>query len=124
MRYTMYAMDKAFALSLLTYFEIPWRNARADEFTIQQFRSSNGIANSWNGKELILTPTRNGEQICHEACHWLVASIKDRKLPEFGLGTAPYNNVGIVEPTRKKSDREALEILTCLLEIYIFKITN
>lgn len=116
-------MDKSFALSLLTYFGIPWRNARPEEFTILQFKGTGGISNSWNGTELVLTSRRTGEQICHEVCHWLVSSIEERKLPEFGLGSAPYIDVGRTEE-HIKSKREDYEILTCLLEIYIFKITN
>lgn len=121
-----YAMSKDTALSLLNYFGIPWRIPDGRDYRNISGSSHWGIANSWTGEELVIPNKREGEQICHEACHWLLASEEDRLCPEFNLGKPPYEDVAYDAFVQRKTYDRAIEIeiSTCLLEIYLFKASH
>jgi hypothetical protein len=123
-----YAMTKDSALSLLNYFGIPWRIPDGRDHRICNILGLGGfgIANSWTGETLVIPTKREGEQICHEVCHWLLASAEDKVRPEFNLGKPPYNDVVYDSVVGIKDYDKALEIeiSTCLLEIYLFKASH
>lgn len=46
---------------------------------------------TWDGHTLI-SSTDTYESVLHDVAHWLVATKKQRAVPEFGLGPDPYRN--------------------------------
>ena len=63
---------------------------------------------SWDGTRFALFE-RSSEEITHEIGHWLVAKVRRRKLPEFGLGSSTYSHskdTDIVQRRGLDSDKE------------------
>jgi hypothetical protein len=46
----------------------------------------------WDGKKLNIYREDSVSNICHEIAHWLLATPRQRKLPEYGCGTDPDTN--------------------------------
>lgn len=61
------------AKELAKYFSIP-------------INEENVSDHNWDGKAIYLENLYDYSHLIHEIAHWLVASKKRRKLPEFGLG--------------------------------------
>ena len=118
-------MNRDRALAIATHVGMPWRRATPADSIGQTWRMDGYVATypmSWNGAELLVTDRRKGIDILHETCHWLVASKSERKMPEFGLGDAPYADVRTSNDLNTIGDTDEMdkrEILTCILELQI-----
>jgi hypothetical protein len=46
----------------------------------------------WDGKRMYFQPKDSVSDFCHELAHWLLATPRQRKLREYGLGAGPDTN--------------------------------
>lgn len=127
------------ALAIAAHVGMPVRTATAadhvtpdDEFFVPA-SDKEYIRFSWNGKALLVTANRKPIDIIHEAAHWLVATPKERRMPEFGLGNAPYGDTlswRDVDTSKRQViserylDSEKREIQACTLELQILWACN
>ena len=74
----------------------------------------------WDGKSFYLYPNNKFSSTIHELAHWLIATPKQRKLPEFGHGN-PSELVRIESEPAEGVDDEATEIQASALGLAIEK---
>jgi hypothetical protein len=88
-------MNRKRALAIASHLGMPWRHTtKADLVTClcTAFRPM-AYLHAWNGKLLLVSPRRSGADLLHEIGHWLTVSKQMRRLPEYGLGRAPWDDI-------------------------------
>lgn len=121
------------ALDLLSLAGMPWRFAHeADIVARNPFdRTKPLYRHSWTGHILLVTADRSGTDLIHEFCHWLIAPIRRRSKPEFGLGASQWSDLAdrlqerdLQRDLRLVSHDKAYdeEIHACLLDVYLHRL--
>jgi len=116
------------ALALCNAAGMPYRRSKPEDWgqlgSVYNHRMA--LSHSWNGHELIIstkedsTCPRDGDDILHELCHWLVS--RRRRQPEFGLGSAPYADVHRHYDQRDDSTKaQREEVAVCVLQLYFLR---
>jgi hypothetical protein len=93
-------MNRERALAIASYLGMPWRHAIKADLIMCPHPFNQGTKAypcSWTGKFLLVSPRRAGKDLLHEIGHWLTVSKKMRRLPEYGLGQAPWYDIHACE---------------------------
>lgn len=99
------------AIKILDLYKMPYTLSEPDSDTP-----------TWDGKVLYLSRIKTTDYILHDLAHWIVATPKERKLPNYGTGPSPDDLVWSIPKDKRISDKlsNKKEILSANLGVLLY----